>query len=189
MSTTRVDGVTRRYAGALFELAFARGALDAVQADVERLGRELSSPAIGAYLFDTRVPHAERRSKLEPVLAGMHQLMQNFVGLLFDKRREAVLLNLSAAFHERRLLLDRAAEGVVESAVPLGEAELSKLAAALSRVMDKTLHLENRVTPDLIAGVRVVADNRMIDFSARGRLDGLRRTMLSSPLPSAASSA
>ena len=68
---------------------------------------------------------------------------------------------------------------------PLGQDEIARLAAALSGVLGKKVHLENRIVPDLIAGVRVIADNRMIDYSARGRLDGLRRKMLSAPLPSA----
>jgi F-type H+-transporting ATPase subunit delta len=179
------DAVTRRYAEALFDLARKKDVLDEVERDVERLGRELARPGVAAYLFDTRVRIAERRAKLDPLLGAMHRLTSNFVSLLFDKRREEVLRGLAGAFHQRRLVLDRKAEGVVESAGRLSDDDVARLAGALSKRLDKTVTLENRVTPDLISGVRVTADNRMIDYSARGRLDRLRRAMLAAPLPSA----
>jgi len=185
VSELRLDAVTRRYATALFELALKKGVQGEVQRDVDGLARELSVPAVNAFLFDTRITLEERRSKLAPLLAGMNELTQNFIGLLFDKRRAEVLRHLPQAFTERRMVEERATDGVVESPEPLSEEALSQLAAAFSKQLNKTVHLENRVVPDLIAGVRVTADNRMIDYSARGRLDGMKRAMLVAPLPSA----
>jgi F-type H+-transporting ATPase subunit delta len=185
MSELRLDAVTRRYTSALFDLALKKGAEPDVRRDVENLGRELSVPAVEGYLFDTRVPLEDRRAKLGPLLAEMHPLTQNFIALLFDKRREEVLRHLPQAYRLRQMVEERAAEGVVESPAPLSDDELGKLSSALSRKLDKTVRLENRVVPELIAGVRVTADNRMIDYSARGRLDGLRRNLISAPLPSA----
>jgi len=181
-----VGPVARRYVDALFELARKQGALEEVGAGVKRVAAELAVPAVESYLFDTRVPLGERRSKIERIAAELHPLVRNFVGLLFDKRREEVLRELEEAFHRRKLVEDGAAEGVVESAQPLGAGELSELSAALGRRLGKRVHLENRVVPDLIAGVRVTVDNRMIDYSAQGRLEGLRRKMAEAPLPSAA---
>ena len=185
MSELRLDAVTRRYATALFELALKKGVQNEVGGDVEAIARELSVPAVNAFLFDTRVSLDERRAKLAPVLAGMNALTQNFIGILFDKRREEVLRHLPQAFKERRMVEERATDGVVESPAPLTEGELDQLASAFSKQLNKTVHLENRVVPELIAGVRVTADNRMIDYSARGRLDGMKRAMLVAPLPSA----
>lgn len=182
MSLGRLDAVTRRYAGALYELAVKRGALSEVQRDVERVAAELSVPAVQAYLFDTRVPLAQRRAKLAPLSAAMHRLTRNFVDLLFDKRREEVLRGLSEAFTERRRADEGSAHGVVESAEPLDRVDIGRLEAALSRVLGKTVTLENAVAPELIAGVRVTADNKMIDYSARGRLEALRKRMMAAPL-------
>ncbi len=186
MSELRLDAVTRRYATAFFELALKKGVQGEVQRDVEALERELAVPVVNAFLFDTRITLDERRSKLAPLLAGMNALTQNFIGLLFDKRREEVLRQLPQAFRERRMVEERATDGVVESPAALTEAELDQLASAFSKKLNKTVHLENQVVPELIAGVRVTADNRMIDYSARGRLDGMKRAMLVAPLPTTA---
>ena len=184
MSELRLDAVTRRYATALFELALKQNVQTEVRRDVEAIGRELSVPVVRAYLFDTRIPLEERRAKLAPLLEGMHEFTQNFVGLLFDKRREEVLRDLYQAFNERQLVEEQATEGVVMSPTKLSGEEVGQLASALSKKLGKKVHLDNQVVPELIGGVRVIADNRMIDYSVRGRLDDMRRKLLATALPS-----
>jgi len=178
------DPVTIRYAEALFGLAKSRGALAEVQADVERIAREFENPEVATFFFDARISVESRRQKLRPLYAGMNELTRNFVDLLFDKRREEVLAGLGAAF-SRRLLDERgAAEGVVESARPLAADDLARIETALGRSIQKTVKLENRVDPALIGGLRVIVESRMMDFSLRGRLEGLRKHLLDAPLPS-----
>ena len=178
-----IDPVTNRYVEALFNLAQREGALAAVEADVDRLSGAIGAPEVGAFFFDARLSVDVRRTKFEPLLAGAHQLTRNFVQLLFDKRREDVLQDLGAAFHARNLRERGAAEGVVESARPLGAAELSNLQTSFGASLGKTLSLKNEIKPELIGGVRVVVESRMLDNSVQGRLDGLRKRMEDAPLP------
>lgn len=181
-----VDPVTARYAEALFRLAQSQGALGEVDADVHKLAAELASDTVQGYLFDERIDMGERRAKLDPLLPGLHQLTQNFVRLLFDKRRERVLRGLGAAWKRRSLAERGAVEGVVQSARELGSGEVAELSVALGRMLDKDVQLENQIVPELVGGVRVLVDNRMLDCSVQGRLTALRRQMLSAPLSVAA---
>ena len=128
----------------------------------------------------------ERRSKLDTLLANMHAFTKNFVGLLFDKRRELVLRNLGAAWKRRSLIERGAVEGVVQSARELGSGEVAELAVALGRMLSKDVQLENQLVSDLVGGVRVFVDNRMLDCSVQGRLTTLRQKMLAAPLAGAA---
>lgn len=177
-----LDPVTIRYAQALFEVARKAKALDAVQRDVERLGRELHGE-LGSRTFDARLPLEGRRKELEGRLASANELVKNFVALLFDKRREEVLRNVAEAFRRRVLADQNLAEGVVESARPLGDKEIGELARLVGKRLGKTVRLENRVAPALLGGVRVTVENRMIDGSVRGRLDGLSKRLHEAPLP------
>ena len=179
----RVDPVTRRYADALYELAVEKDQLAAVRADVEALTLELDVPGVTAWLLDARVEPSERRSKFGLVTGSLSTLTQNFVQLLFDKHREAVLADFGAAFQARIRQEQGIAEGVVESPRPLGAGELAELEVALGARLEKRVVLDNRMTADLVAGVRVTVDNRMIDYSVQGRLDELRRKLLEAPLP------
>ncbi len=173
----RLSTVTTRYVEALFQLALERGVLDAMEADVRRLAGEVSDPDVAAYLADASVTDEEKISRLEKVLSDMTELLGDFVRLLFEKGRVEVLLEAGDAFRLRLLEHRGATEGRVESARPLEPAQLDELAAAMGRELGKEVYLRNEVDPGLVGGVRVFVDNRMIDNSVQGRLDGLSRKL------------
>ena len=179
-----VSPVTARYAGALFELAREAGALDAVQRDTDFLGNEVADDSVRSFLFDSRVEQEKKSALLARFGAHLHPLTFNLLRLLAKKRRLDVLLDLRDAFRQRVMEERGAVEGVVESARPLGAAEQAELAVAIGARLGKEVVLENRVVPDLLAGVRVIVSNRMIDCSARGRLDGLRTQLMAARLSS-----
>jgi F-type H+-transporting ATPase subunit delta len=177
-----IDSVTTRYVEALFNVARSRGALDDVQRDVERLAQGLANPAVAARLFDARLPLAARRAEAERLIGGGHELSGNFVRLLFDKRRAGVLRELGRAFRRRWLREHNAAEGLVESARALEPGEVRQLAHSMGTRLGKEVQLRNVLRPELLGGVRILVENRMIDASVRGRLEGLRRHLHSVPL-------
>lgn len=178
-----VDPVTSRWAGALFNLARKHNTLDAVERDLKSLDAALSTPAVQAYFFGGTTDSQEKRGKLAKVLEGFEPLTRDFVNLLFDKRREGVLRHLGEAFRGRQLALRGAVEGIVESPRPLGESEVAELARSLGARLGKEVLLENRIDEELVGGVRVFVDAKMIDFSVQGRLRGLRRKMMDAELP------
>ncbi len=184
VSAIQTDPVTARYAGALFSLARKKGELDRVQEDVKRIDGELSHANVAAYLFDARVDMDKRRAAMKPLLDELSPLTRNFVGLLFDKRREEVLRGLGFAFHRRTMAEGGRAEGVVQSARPLDDALLERMAGSLGKKLGKTVTLTNELAPELGGGVRVTVENRMIDYSVQGRLDGIKRQMMEAALPS-----
>ncbi len=178
---TLVSSVTARYAAALFELAAEKGQSDAVARDVETLRAQLAARALEP-LFDPRSPAAARGELLGRVTAPLSPLTANFVRLLSAKNRLEVLRELPGAFHQRQLAARNAVEGVAESARPLGMAELAALGAGLGRALNKTVELQNRVRPELVGGVRVLVDNRLLEGSVVGRLDSLRTRLMNAPL-------
>jgi len=173
----RLSAVTTRYVEALFQLALERGVLDVIEADVRRLAGELSDPDVAAFLADASVSDEEKVSRLEKLLVDLNEVLADFVRLLFEKRRGDVLTETGDAFRLRLLEHRGATEGRVESARPLEPVQMDDLAAAIGRELGKEVYLKNDVDPGLVGGVRVFVDNRMIDNSVQGRLDGLNRKL------------
>ncbi len=173
----RLSAVTTRYVEALFQLSLERGILEVIEADVRRLAGELSDPDVAAFLADASVSDEEKVSRLEKLLVDLNEVLADFVRLLFEKRRGDVLTETGDAFRLRLLEHRGATEGRVESARPLEPAQMDDLAAAIGRELGKEVYLKNDVDPALVGGVRVFVDNRMIDNSVQGRLDGLNRKL------------
>jgi F-type H+-transporting ATPase subunit delta len=179
-----VDAVTQRYADALWGLAQSKGSLATVVVDVGRLAELVRTPAVRDALTNPRREREERRRAVTALTGALHPFVQNLVEMLFDKQREEVLLGLGDAFHKLGLEQAGQVEGVVESARPLGAAEMEHLASALGPQFGKQLLLSNTIVPELVGGARVLAGNRMIDYSVQGRLEALRRKLMDAPLPS-----
>lgn len=179
-----IDPVSTRWAAALFNLALGQQKVDAVSSGIARLGTELRSDAVRAYLLAGSASDTEKLAKLEPLLADCDELFANFVRLLLNKGRVGVIEHLEAAFRARRLEHEGVIEGHVESARPLDDVQVQSLAAAMGVRLGKQVTLEQRVNADLVGGVRVFVGANMIDQSVQGRLEGLRRKMVDARLPS-----
>ena len=177
-----ISAVTARWARALFELAAEQGVMERVERDVEFLAAEFSAPAVAAHLFDAGVPDAVKRQRLESLEPHLHGLTYKFLRLLRDRRRLGVLRDLGPAFKGLALARRGATEGLVETARPLAAAEVEALAAALGARLEKQVELETKSAPELIAGVRVWVDNKLLDQSASGRLERLRARLLGARL-------
>ncbi len=178
-----VGPVTARYTDAIFDLAHEKGVLDEVRRDVEQLAAEVADEKVEAFLLDARIATSEKRQRVAQLTQSFNPLTQNLVSLLFDKNREQVLIGIGAAFRAKVLASRGAVEGVVESARPLGSGELAELAVAIGAQLKKEVLLENRLVPDLVGGVRVLVEGRLIDYSVQGRLASLRRKMEGARLP------
>ena len=66
---------------------------------------------------------------------------------------------------------------VVTSAVPLKEAETVALREKLEKKLARKITLQCQVNPDLIGGIRVEVDGRVIDGSIRNKLDEIKEVM------------
>jgi F-type H+-transporting ATPase subunit delta len=178
----KIGPVAARYAFALFQLAREKGQLEAVTRDVATLANLLANEGESSWIFDARIAAKDKRDRIERTAAGLSEITANFLRLVADKRRLDLLRELPAAF-KRCALIDRGAvEGQVESARPMGPGELAELSVSLGAVLKKEVTLTASVEPSLIAGARVMVDNRMLDISALGRLEALRNQLNSARL-------
>lgn len=179
----RVDPVTARWTEALFVLARRAGVLEQVGRDMQRLGEAVCVPGVRDFLLGGQVSRATKLTSLDGVLASFHAFSRDFVRLIFDRRREEVLLSVSAAFRQRSLEERGVVEGVVECSRPLDAAELGELEADLGQRLGKQVSLSTRPNPELVGGVRIIVGASMIDRSVQGRLEGLRHRLQAARLP------
>jgi len=172
-----VSGLAQRYATALFELADERRAIDAVAADLDRIGAMIAAaPDLRRLLRSPVLKREDQARALEAVLAqaGISELTRRFAGLVARNRRLFALEDMIRGF--RALLAQRRGEMTAEvtSAVELSKQQLDAITDALRRSYGGKVAVAPRVDPSLLGGIVVRIGSRMIDASLRSKLHRLQ---------------
>jgi len=171
--------VDRVYANALFEAAQERGKLEPVGEQLAQLVEaEREVPELRELLRNPQLDPRARRAALEDVLAGSEELLRNFLLVLADKGRAGQLEEIAAEYE--RLVADAA--GIVHAelttAVELSDDEAGKLLEQIEHASGRKVEATRTVDPDLIGGIVLQVGSHRLDASVRGRLDRLRRQLV-----------
>jgi F-type H+-transporting ATPase subunit delta len=169
-----------RYATALFELALAESAVDAIKAELDRLDALIADNADFDRLIRSPVFTAGEQSRaLTAVLdkAGIGGLTANFLKVVVSNRRLFALRDMIKAF---RTLAARH-KGEVTAQVTFAEKpsdrHLAVVKEAIDAVTKKNVQVEVKVDPSIIGGLVVKLGSRMVDTSLRTKLNALKLAM------------
>jgi F-type H+-transporting ATPase subunit delta len=170
--------LARPYARAAFEHAHAAQQLaawgDLLAKASAVIGDAQVAPLVGN-------PHVARNELVEFVLdvagGASDERARNFLHLLADNGRLAVLPEIAAQYAELRAAVENTVDVTVTSALPLTTEQSDKLTQALTRRLRRTVRLHTAVDPSLVGGAIVRAGDFVVDGSLRGRIERLGNTM------------
>ncbi len=169
----------RIYAKALFEAAEEEGRLDAVERDLGAFVQALEeSPALAAFLSNPQVDPAAKADLLAQLSEGGDELVRNTLRLLAEKGRAG---EIAQVYEELRRFLDRARGRIVvelTTANELSEDEARSIVEKIERASGRTVEATRTVDPSLIGGMILQAGSLRVDASVRGRLERLRRELV-----------
>jgi F-type H+-transporting ATPase subunit delta len=173
--------VARVYAEALLTVAEQRG-------QAEDIGRELQSLVTEVY---AKVPGVEaalaspvvKRSAKAPILEhsfknNVSDLLFNFLNVLNAKDRLMLVRHVAAAYSG---LVDERAKRVrviVQSAVPLTDAQTEHLRAAIGQATGLEPVVHAKVDERLLGGMIVQVGDQVFDSSVRYRIEAIRNQLL-----------
>jgi F-type H+-transporting ATPase subunit delta len=175
-----VNELAKRYGCALLALAaeqsIQRQVADELKSLSALIGRE---PMLKACLANPTLPVAAKQAILDEITAPVfNPLTRNFVGLLVRNRRAGLLAEL-VQFLEARLDGEEGRVEVrVESALPMTDADQADFLRRLTQWLNKKVKLEIAVVPELLAGITIRIDDRLIDGSCRGQLTHMRQVLM-----------
>ena len=173
------DPIASRYAQALFESAAADRAVDDTLRDLRFIGTLFHDhPALRQLLLNPDVDPDDKVGVLERAFAGSwSHLLRAFFAMVVSMGRTEFLPQIVEAF---QALVD-AAQGrlrvMVRAAHPLSEAVLQRLRVRLEHREHKSVELETELAPELLGGVQIYLDHRVIDGSVRRQLTELRERL------------
>ncbi|AJX31834.1 F0F1 ATP synthase subunit delta [Burkholderia oklahomensis] len=168
--------IARPYAEALFRVAEG-GDIAAWSTLVQELAQVAHLPEV---LSVASSPKVSRAQVSELLLAAVKAPLatsaeaKNFVGMLVENHRIALLPEISAQFDELKNAREGAADALIVSAFPLEGAQLAELVENLERRFKRKLKPTIEVDASLIGGVRVTVGDEVLDTSVRARLAGMQ---------------
>ncbi len=158
------------YGTGLFLAAAEAGVDEEILLEMRVLSGELNEPYL-RLLVNPGVPKSERIGLIGELLDGKVQpYLANFVKLMVGR---SLALELADAFAEyERLYCEHHAivRVIVESAVPLTEAQKEKLTDKLTRRTGKAVEIEYAVNPSLIGGMKLTYAGKTVDGTVKKSL-------------------
>lgn len=170
--------LARPYARAAFEFAVAQSEVDTWAAQLQLLATVVTDAKVAKALASPTLTSAQSAAVLIDVCGEeLTASVQNFVNILADNKRIALLPFISEQFHVFKANREKSVDVVLISARKLDKASEAKLTKALTDKLEREVKISTEIDEDLIGGVIVRAADIVIDGSVRGRLAKLAEAM------------
>jgi len=170
--------VARPYAEAAFRLADEGGALGKWSEMLAALAQVAQDARVRAAIADPNLSDAKAAGLFISILAGrLSGDAENFVRVLAENGRLGLLPEIRSRFEALKNERERVLEAEVHSAFALSDAQLAELVQRLEKKTGRTVKTKVQIDKDLIAGVRIVLGDKVIDGSARAQLGALETAL------------
>jgi F-type H+-transporting ATPase subunit delta len=169
--------IAARYVSALFSLATEQKKLDAVAAELEKLGELLAESADLKALCQS--PMLSTTAKMQAVMAiakkaKMHALVAQLLTVLAANQRLALLPAIVAEFAAQMRAHRGEMVAEVATATKLDAATEKALVASLTKYTGKKVVLAVSQKPEILGGLKIRLGGVMIDASVAGKLMRLK---------------
>ena len=179
--------IARPYAQAVFEIAAANDALEALSESLAAAKGMLGDEQVVAFLGRPSLTDAERLEFLQglfaaavgkdSVFAGGDKHGTNLFRLLLENRRIAVLPEIADQFEALKRQVENTVDVTVSSASPISAEQKDTIGKALRKRLGRDVTIETEIDENLIGGAVIKAGDVVIDGSLRSRLEGLANAL------------
>ncbi len=174
MMTENFTSIARPYAMAAFEFALAKNALPAWEIFLADAAAIAKDSRIVQLMGNPKVSRDQLMSLFTDILGSrMDTEQKNFIHLIADHGRFAVLAEIFEQYKTHREEHDKRMTVFLTSAVPLSAEQQAKFAQAMTKRLKLQVSLQCTVDPELLGGAVIRAGDCVIDGSVRGKLHRL----------------
>ena len=171
--------VARPYAEALFRVAQS-GNMAAWSDLVSELAQIGANPDVQAFAANTKLTATDLVATLTSLVKSpVTPEASNFLTMLAENGRMALLPQIGAQFQELKNAQAGAADATIFSALELTDAQTAQLVGTLEKKFGRKLNPTVTVDPSLIGGVRVVVGDEVLDTSVRAKLQQMHVALVS----------
>ena len=137
-------------------------------------------PELRAVLRNPQVDPRAKARLLDELLGDADELVRNFVRLTAEKGRVGGIEEIAREFERLVAAEERRLNVALTTAYELSDDEAAQIVEQIVQASGRTVEATRAVDPDLIGGLVLEAGSLRVDASVRGRLERLRRELVSS---------
>ena len=167
------------YGSALFQAAKETGKVGLISQEAEELLEILDKePDLLAFLNTPAIAASLKKDIITKIFQGkMSDELLNLLFVLIDKGRARHLSKIIGTFKDLIRKEEGFSYGKIISVKPIDEKRLARFEKETGKLLRQNVKLENFTAPDLIGGVKIFIDGKVIDASVKSRLKDLRSSM------------
>ncbi len=168
------------YAEALFAAAEERAELEEVLEELQDFTALVQDNGeLREFFYSPQINERERRQAIDALAEGTKPSTRNFLKVLSDNGRTESLEDVVRRYGELVEEHFKRVEVELTTAVEISDSLEKRIKERLGDILeDREVILQTNVNPDLLGGAVFTFGGVMVDSSVRGRLEGLRETML-----------
>lgn len=170
----------RRYAQAVFQLAVEGKNLDGWADDLAALARAIENAEFVALLDAPHIPPAQKHKLINESLGrAVGPLPLNLVSLLASRNYVRLIPDILDEYEGLLYAHRGVVLGEVTSAAPLDAQQLDAVTKRLSEIVGRQVKVTARVDPAVLGGFVARVGDRVLDGSAKTKLEQMRQSLAS----------
>lgn len=171
--------VAMTYGRAVFDAAKELNKVDEIREELEAIDGILKKePDYVSLLASPAIPMAEKKAMVRNVFEGrVSREVLSLLYILVDKDRMGHYHRIVKEFLK---LMDRdrgQAYGKIYSAVPLTAEQVAEFEVQTGKLLREKIQLRNKVDKNLLGGIKILVDGKIIDASLRAGLNEIRQNL------------
>lgn len=167
-------------ARALYDDARESGQVDVVFDNIMDVRQILqNNPDLGEFFDSKAIENSSKEQVIHDFLQNFAELTKNFIHTIYNYHKMSELNHIVNEFEKIYDYYNRTVVAKVTTAVPLTENQKQRLADAFAKKMKAKKVIFNEVVePEILGGVIIETENRVIDGSVRFNFEKLKKQIL-----------
>lgn len=166
--------IAHPYAQALFNLAKQGKQEDAWLSRLSDLQQIVVDPQFSELLNSPKIEDSQVISVINALLKDKASVeVTNLLTVLIENNRVSVLPEIYEVFRNLVLEDQKRGDAIIESAYAMSQAEKQDFEDLLSKKFGKKITATVVINPELLAGIKITINDKVIDGSVKGRINDL----------------
>jgi len=171
--------VHRTYARALFEAAKEQGRLKEVAEELDDFAAAVRDvPELRAVLRNPELDPETKAGIVTEIIGDADPLLGNFLRLVAEKGRSGEIAEIARELDRLMAAEEGRLDVELTTAYELSEPDAATILKQIQEASGRKVEATRKVDPDLIGGFVLQAGSMRVDASVRGRIERLRRELV-----------